>query len=387
MAASEKKYSFERWRKIDLLDLADKLNIYIATSAKKDDVIKILETYLDSLDSPLDTLEYPELSQYYSSFRDDDYDSDSERSRLRLRPKVENTSGQESDEYENENENQNQNQNENENENVEFLSSLKNIHDNKSFEKSELKDILDNENKEIKQEQNLNKPPCVQKNYINNLFFDDKKSDKTARSFKFNLHEYFIDIVQKTSEYNENIQLHLSNLETVYRIFALVEFMSLLYGIQKVVKRDCQNGHELNVKEHLTMDFTPQLEYTEILIICLMWLISYVGIPILIGCYFNFAREVFDLSVDQMVYNLAKLLVIYFVRSSSFFTNSCNTDYNNSANDFVNFVNNLIGRQQTYLNRFGYYVKIITVSLGNAPFVFTIISSILTIYVYILYVL
>lgn len=384
MTTSEKKYSFDRWRKIDLLDLADKLNIYIATSAKKDDVIEILETYLDSLDSPLDPLEYPELSQYYSTFRDDDYDSDIERSRLRLRPKVENTSGQESDGNEIKGEDD---ENENEKENVEILSSLENIHDNKSFENSELKETLDSKNEEIQQEQNSDKPFFIQKNYINNLFFGDKKSDESGRSFKFNFHEYFTDIVQKTSKYNENIQLFLSNLDTVYRIFTLVEFICLLYGIQNVIKKDCHNEHGLNVKDHLTKDFTPQLEYGEILIICLMWLTSYVGVPILIGYYFNFAREIFGLSVDQMVYNLAKLLVIYFIHSSSFFTNSHSSNYNDSVNDFVNFVNNLIGRQQTYLNRFGYYMEIITDSLGNIPFVFTIISSILTIYVYILYVL
>lgn len=366
MPTPEKKYSFSRWRKIDLLDLADRLNIYIATSAKKDDVIGIVENYLNSLDAPLDTLEYPELSEYYSSFRDDGdgHDSEPDRSSSRLRPKIESTSGQEN----------------------EIETEIKREDGNGDMEmtSNETGEMGDEIQEEQEQEQDSNKQSFVQKNYFNKLSFggDDDDDSKDEKNFKFKFHEYLTDIVNKSCKFNENVQFYLSNLDTVYRIFVLFEFLSLVYGI-------CNGEHGLNVKNHSSKDFIARLEYGDILMICLIWFISYVGIPILTGYYFNFAREIFDLSVDQMVYNLSKLLVIYTIHSNPLFTKSYNyNNNNNNGGGVVNdFVAGLVGKKQGYLNRFEYYMEIITDSLGNKPFVFTIISSVLTIYVYILYVL
>ena len=64
-----KKYSFSRWKKMELLDLCEKLKLDdISTSATKTVVIDLVERYLASLAHPLDTeIEFPELKDYFDS--------------------------------------------------------------------------------------------------------------------------------------------------------------------------------------------------------------------------------------------------------------------------------------------------------------------------------
>lgn len=347
----KKVYSFDRWKKIDLLDLADRLNLYVTSHAKKDDVVKLIEAHLKTLDTPLDTLEYPELSQYYSSLRGDESDNDADRSRLRIRVKTTSTDSDDN------------------------IIDVKTEDPDSSF--------LDENNSgaiEADVGGETVKTP-MKKNYFNNLLFNINNSieNNKAAAFKFDLHERFTDVVNKTSEYNEKVQEYLADLETVYRFFILIEFIFLVMGIFGVVKDDFKSDRSKNMKDHSIEDFTPILEYDGILIILLTWAILYVGLPVLIGYYFNFARDIYMLSVDQMVYNLAKLLVIYIIHSKQL---SLLGGANN--NDSMNFVNKVIDKQPC-LSKFSYYMKIMAGALGSMPLVFTLISSVLTIYVYILY--
>lgn len=335
-SSPKKNYSFDRWRKIDLLDLADRLNLYVTSHAKKDDVVRIIDNYLKALDTPLDTLEFPELSQYYNSLKGDENDSDVDRSRLRVRIKT--TSSNLGSDFVN----------------------VKTEDPDSSF--------LTEANTAPIEEDTIEKTVeiPIKKNYFNNLFFHINKlgeqNDKLA-TFKFNLHECFTDIANKTSECNERVQEYLADLETVYRMFIILEFIFLVMGIFGVVKKDFETDQSKNIKDRLIGDFTPVLEYDGILIILLIWVTLYVGAPVFIGYYFNFARDVYMLSVDQMVYNLAKLLMIYILRSQQL---------------------SLLG-ETTCSSKMSYYMRIMTESLGNIPLVFTLISSVLTIYVYILY--
>lgn len=349
-SSPKKRYSFGRWKKIDLLDLADKLNIYMPTSAKKDAIILAVEEYLRGLQAPLDTLEYPELSQYYNALKGEESDTEGDRSRLRIRPKIEDIDStllsKESS-----------------------LSEDSMLGDSSTEPKEEVLPVVkDNDPTSYK----------TKKKYFNNLFFGKEKANAVKNKFKFNFHERFTDIVNKTSECNEKVQNYLANLDTVYKVFVIIELISLLRGIFKSLRIEHNINPVIDIKEHLTEDFIPKLMYGEILLVLLIWTVLYIAIPVLIAYYFNFARDVYGLDIDQMVYNLAKLLVVYFIRSSPL--------SNDDKSEFFNFVNNLISKSLG-LNRFSYYMDIITDSLGNQPFIFSIVSSVLTIYVYILYVL
>ncbi|CAL9729959.1 hypothetical protein MOUN0_I03180 [Monosporozyma unispora] len=350
-SSPKKSFSFDRWKKIDLLDLADRLNLYVTSNTKKDAVIETIEDFLESLDSPLDTFEYPELTQYYGFVKGDESDPDGERSRLRVRNKVTTINSDNYDDVKSE----------------EYSSSI--LEENTVDEENSENDITSETTNPIKN------------NYFNHLFFGNNKSGKVNKcsQFKFNLHECFTDVVNKTTECNERIQEYLADLETVYKIFIIVEFILVIMGIFNVVKSDFGFDRTENIKDHLTEDFTPNLEYSEILVILLTWATLYIGIPVFVGYYFNFAREVYMISVDQMVYNLTKLLVIYVIHSKKLSLLPQSSNY-----DFINFINKFIGKQ-TDLDRFSYFMNIITESLGNTPLVFTLISTVLTIYVYILY--
>ncbi|QLG71345.1 hypothetical protein HG535_0B03850 [Zygotorulaspora mrakii] len=61
--------TFSRWRKVELLDLADKLHISgIPGSIRKNDLISVIESHLTRLGEPLDVdVEYPELKSFYDS--------------------------------------------------------------------------------------------------------------------------------------------------------------------------------------------------------------------------------------------------------------------------------------------------------------------------------
>lgn len=58
---------FSRWRKAELFDLMNKLKISdVSHSAKKSEMIALIEYYLDNLDAPLDFVhDFPELQAFY----------------------------------------------------------------------------------------------------------------------------------------------------------------------------------------------------------------------------------------------------------------------------------------------------------------------------------
>lgn len=63
------KSTFSRWKKADLIDLANKLEIDgFPNYAKKSDMIDYLESHLNHLEKPVDFKDdYPELRSFYES--------------------------------------------------------------------------------------------------------------------------------------------------------------------------------------------------------------------------------------------------------------------------------------------------------------------------------
>ncbi|QLQ82565.1 hypothetical protein HG537_0H03280 [Torulaspora globosa] len=60
--------SFNRWKKVELLDLADKLKLNVANSIRKNELIAIIEDHLNVLSEPLDVeVDYPELKSFYDA--------------------------------------------------------------------------------------------------------------------------------------------------------------------------------------------------------------------------------------------------------------------------------------------------------------------------------
>lgn len=72
--------TFSRWRKVELLDLAEKLKIAdVANNVRKNELITLIEEHLALLGEPLDIdVEYPELKSFYHSMIKEESVSDSE---------------------------------------------------------------------------------------------------------------------------------------------------------------------------------------------------------------------------------------------------------------------------------------------------------------------
>lgn len=59
--------SLDRWKKIELLDLAEKLGLEPSNSSTKAVLVQAITEHLESLNSPLDLEDYPELFTYYEN--------------------------------------------------------------------------------------------------------------------------------------------------------------------------------------------------------------------------------------------------------------------------------------------------------------------------------
>ncbi|SMN22176.1 similar to Saccharomyces cerevisiae YEL017W GTT3 Protein of unknown function with a possible role in glutathione metabolism [Maudiozyma saulgeensis] len=283
VAKKAKKYSFGRWKKIDLLDLCEKLKIDdIPTSANKNTVLEILEDHLSTLTEPLDTeIEFPELKDYFDS----------------LEPSV--------------------------------------------FEERVAQFAAEGNSDE--------------KNY-NTLNFKDNDASGEGNMipFKFNLQERFCDIVESTKILNENVQDFFSSLITITIIFQIIEALLLI-----------QDFFQNNRKT----------DYNLILLL-LVWGATYVGLPMLFAYYFNFIRYDLLIEIDPMMMNITKGLLFLLLQHSHINTTSTNHIIDSFSSDVSSAKHSKIC--ECFLMK---YLGIMSSILGNVPFIFALVGSLITLYV------
>lgn len=154
--------TFSRWRKVELLDLAEKLKISnIPNHVRKNDLIDTIESHLNILNEPLDIeVDYPELKAFYDSI-------------------VTKHEGEQDGE-----EDQDQEQDQST-----FLDTSKSNFNTLNFHQS-----------------------------------STEEDEKEKHGFKFDFQNYLSDIISQVKTVNESIQDSLSTIHSIDIILFLIEF-------------------------------------------------------------------------------------------------------------------------------------------------------------------
>ncbi|CCH58831.1 hypothetical protein TBLA_0A10530 [Henningerozyma blattae CBS 6284] len=344
----------KRWKKFELLDLAEKLEIAdgLSNSNKKDDLIEIIENRLDEVGDTLNIEdEYPELQTYFSK-RKSRNTSHGETYNLENNEISNNfKSSQDYDakveKLEDEDEFPDEDFAAEESEQVVHNLAHENSHVNLKDEDErtrientdELDEALDNTSSNF---YSFNKS----KTNFNSLRFDndpnedgyelqegtelipDTGSKQVNKSFKFNFQDYMSDITLKVKKCNENVQDYLSTIYTIETIFYSIELYSLL---DTYSKRDISNFNEISYDMGI-------------------WLLFSFVIPSFIAYYINFIR--YDLpyvEIDPMIFHITKFLISLFF-----------------------FLNDQRGRPSLSWNQ----------NLGVLPLVFSTVGILITLYIF-----
>lgn len=182
--------TFTRWKKADLIDLANKLEIDgFPNYAKKSDMIEFLEAHLNRLESPVDFKDdYPELRSFYESIIVDQSNDEG------------GVSGS-------------------------LSGSSDTAANDSDLEKAYIKD--DDDGSQSADEASAKQPgaDASAKANFNLLDFSaDRDSSVSALTkFKFDFQDYVSDIKCHAQKLNENVQDCLSTISSVDAIFSLVE--------------------------------------------------------------------------------------------------------------------------------------------------------------------
>ncbi|EHN02808.1 Gtt3p [Saccharomyces cerevisiae x Saccharomyces kudriavzevii VIN7] len=327
------KSTFSRWKKADLIDLANKLEIGgFPNYAKKSDMIDFLESHLTHLEKPVDFKDdYPELRSFYESM----------------------TVDQSKDE-----------------EDVSGSGSSDTAANDSDLEKAYIKE--DDERSQSGDEVSAMRPDsntsasasANAKANFNLLDFSSDHNPSTSAStrFKFDFHDYVSDIRYHTRKLNENVQDYLSTISSVDTIFSLVEFSFLLRNILAAGKPTSSTS---SLASSLEAAVAAHNKYQDVLDFCLptlTWLLFFRGVPTLVSYYINFIRYDLDIELDPMTFSLSKLLISLAIFKTC----------NDKNLDFQSFqCVNQVWAQLCAVNN----------SLGMVPVVFSMVSCLLALYV------
>lgn len=330
--------AFTKWKKSDLIDLADKLKLGgTPNSARKQLVIEHVENYLRSLPVPLSLLEYPELEYFYE-----------------IDPVV----GKSQDA----------------------------ILEEPSAISATVPVELRNEYKSPENKLEVKNSPEGQESY-NNLQFAHIDQEKELQrneemenqdpqvGFKFQFEEYLSDIVENCKRFNEEVQDRLSSISAVDTILYLIEVYCLItfiaYNDETTEDKTVVSEIFDNVAETFTITLFQCTEmfdmpciirclYYQYVTPLLSWFVLFRVIPSITSYYINFIRYDLLIEQDPMIFNITKALIGLALYRSS-----------------------LSGMQNIH---YPYYdlqenLRILRDGLGSLPLIFGIAEAFLTLYV------
>ncbi|SCU99147.1 LADA_0H17854g1_1 [Lachancea dasiensis] len=268
--------SLKKWKKVELLDLADKLEIHVSNSSTKAKIVDAIDKHLKELDEPLDLKEFPELATYYeesaASSEDESVSDPAEEGddlKKTLKTKVQDAAGAVADAF----------------------SSAASTLAEKTGQTSEDDGEDDNES-----EGELQLPQGTPfQNWFSNLDFQRVTPAQGSFAFKFN--EFMQDVQTKTWETNENIQEALSTIPAVDFVFMLIE--AYVYVVSTHFEFSTQKPF-VNVTSG----------WQEIAALVSFWSIWSLILPVFVSYYINFIRyDLPEVTVDPMVFHITKALL------------------------------------------------------------------------------
>lgn len=251
--------SFKTWKKIELLDLADKLDLHASQASTKAVIANAIDKHLRQLDGPLDLNEFPELATYYE---------DAERVALEAEAAHSDAS---------------------ETSAVSDGTTSEGTSDGTSDDTSE------GTSSEDESEPGHKMPRGTPfQNWFSQLDFSRVTPARGSFAFKFN--EFLQDVQSRTIEANENVQDALSTIPAVDVVFLAIE--AYVYVISK----------------HLEFSAASPFvaigsSWREVSALLGFWSVWSLITPALVGYYINFIRyDLPDVPVDPMVFHISKAL-------------------------------------------------------------------------------
>ncbi|CAI4060865.1 hypothetical protein SUVZ_05G0550 [Saccharomyces uvarum] len=319
--------TFARWKKADLIDLANKLEIDgFPNYAKKSDMIEFLETHLNRLESPVDFKDdYPELKSFYESIIVDQSNDEGD------------VSGS-------------------------LSGSSDTAANDSDLEKAYIKD--DDGSQSADEASAKPDADASAKANFNLLDFSaDRDSSVSALTkFKFDFQDYLSDIKCHAQKLNENVQDCLSTISSVDAIFSLVECSLLVRDLLAAGRPTLSSSSLASSFEAAAAGHTEPQRIFDFCLPILTWLLFFRGIPTLVSYYINFIRYDLDIELDPMTFNLSKFLISLAIFKTC----------NNKNIDFHSF---------QYVDQVWTQLCSVNHSLGTVPLVLSMASCLLTLYV------
>ncbi|SCV03299.1 LAMI_0H07052g1_1 [Lachancea mirantina] len=313
--------SLKKWKKIELLDLADKLDIYVSQSSTKAKIADKIQEYLELLETPLDLQEYPELATYYESVSTSDDDDDNNKIADTIVSAKLETSEEEAENDDEEEEAENDNED-------------------------------DGEAGEGKT------------GFAWTSSLDFSRITPAESPFAFKFHEFLQDVQERAREANENLQDALSTIPAVDAVFMAIEFY--VYVVAPHVKL-------------APFSHAPQVVFSvgwrEFASLILFWAGWSVAVPALVAYYVNFIRyDLPDMNVDPMVFHVTKALLALLV-------SKWQPSFANEAAYTVKDVSGNVSAADVAAHWFRFALIEWKLQLGLLPFVLAVAGCALCLYV------
>lgn len=356
MDRSGGRYDFHRWKKTELRDLINKLDIpNVKANSTKTELVDSLEAYLYSLPKKLETeLEYPELRSFYSSLdgakrEDDSRTMPGTRSSRSTEHHVTRLSMNLGEVTEDGNDAEVGEDEEAGNKAYSHISiSTRDEEKERQFGRTTLRNRKSGREHvstlDAEEVEELNSPNAG--NLMMRGYNDEENT--TLRSM----------IGDGVRHLNRNIQDFMSSLATISVIFCLIEFLI-------IVQHWFQFGSDYRLVHLL-----------------LAWLVVYILTPLLASYYINFVRWDLGIEIDPMIFFIVKGLLSYafivlhptqFANARDFFTQA----FAPNSNVFERLIEEATSKQDIVLDHMHSVAGII----GQTPLVFSIVGVVLTLYV------
>ncbi|CEP62246.1 Gtt3p LALA0_S05e01156g [Lachancea lanzarotensis] len=335
--------SLKKWKKTQLLDLANKLDVHVSQSSTKAKIADVIDEYLKELEKPLDLVEYPELAAYYeeSAANTDedeisDLNEDTEGLKERLKAKVQDTAEAVADVVSN---------------------AVTSITSNETKVESDIDDENEDEDSLINGELPEGTPL---QNWFSKLDFQRITPAEGSFAFKFN--EFLQDVPNKTLKANESVQDALSTIPAVDAIFLAIE--AYVYV--------ARNHLEFSTERPFIAITSG---WQEVGALTSFWAVWSVLIPTFVSYYVNFIRyDLPEVSIDPMVFHITKALLALLLTQWK-------PSFADEAAYAVKDVSGSVSEYETAAHWFRYALTEWKLQLGLLPFILAFAGSALCLYV------
>lgn len=268
--------SLDRWKKIELLDLAEKLGLEPSNSSTKAVLVQAITEHLESLNSPLDLEDYPELFTYYENRqpvgRQSEIDDD-----------------EDADESIHDGDSDGDSEGDSDSDDSDNVS---------SEEKHRIKDEQSGESEEEESSEEEHDGSFKDKKPISYFSKLDFSQIYPARGhFEFGFDDFIQDVQSKAIEANEAIQDTLSTIPAIATIFYILElYFYILAPFFSLVSERPYISASVSLSDLLSLVF--------------FWIIFSILAPSFIAYYINFIRyDLPPVEIDPMIFHLSKVLL------------------------------------------------------------------------------